>query len=440
MRLPRAIVPCISFALLLLLSACGGLGGEPQIVATFAPPPTNVPEIGYPLQPPDLATQPAVTPEPESTGAASALPGTVSGRVTNGTAASVVPSDLEVNLVITDQGSLVAQEQLTVNADGSFRFENVPIIDNADYVVATLYRERLFRSEFVIGDSAVTAMELPLTIYELTEDPAVVSIIGLVTQVSAIGDTLEVRQVMRFKNSSDRAFTSGNDLGGGRFASLILTLPPGAQIVGFDDQQRYVVSEQDFSFVDTAPVLPGEDHLALVVYILPYDGSPSLIEQPVNYPLNGEVRLLMYPENLSIKSDQLPSLGPQQVGEQSYAGYGTPLQLAAGEVIRYEVSGAAAPGAATVGTTTSTPANTILPMLLLIIGAAAVLAGFLLFVRSRSVASAGNKQQLIDALVRQIAELDDAHAAGQMNHDLWHRQRAQLKTRLAELLGEEKEE
>jgi mono/diheme cytochrome c family protein len=385
--------------------------------------------------------QPAATPEPESTGEASAPQGTVSGSVTNGTAASIVPPDLQVNLVITNQGSLVSQEQLTVNVDGSYRFESVPIIDNADYVVATVYRERLFTSEFVIGDAAVTALELPLTIYELTEDPSVITISGVVAQVSAIGDTLEVREVVQFENTSDRVFTSGNDLGGGRFASLVVSLPPGAQIVSFDDPQRYVISEQDFSFVDTAPVYPGADHLAVVVYILPYDGNASLIEQSLNYPLDGQVRLLMYPQNLSITSEQLPSLGPQQVGDQTYAGYGAPLQLAAGDVIRYQVSGSAAPNASGVSTTTSS-ASSILPMLLLIVGAAAVLAGFLFFVRSRNMAasSAGNKQQLIDALVRQIAEMDDAHAAGQMNHDLWHRQRAQLKARLAELLGEESNE
>src|SRR5258705_4356331 len=39
------------------LTACGGLAGEPPIVATFPPQPTSLPDtdVGYPLQPPDLA-------------------------------------------------------------------------------------------------------------------------------------------------------------------------------------------------------------------------------------------------------------------------------------------------------------------------------------------------------------------------------------------------
>ena len=40
---------------LISLAGCGGLAGEPQIVATLAPRPTAVPETGYPPNPPDLS-------------------------------------------------------------------------------------------------------------------------------------------------------------------------------------------------------------------------------------------------------------------------------------------------------------------------------------------------------------------------------------------------
>ena len=382
------------------------------------------------------AAQPVATPEPETPSAA--LLGTVSGRVTNGTAGGAVPADLPVSLIVSNQGTQIAQQQANAGADGSFTFADVPVVAGADYIVATAYRERLFTSDFVVGDTAVTAMDMPLTIYELTEDAAVISIKDVVAQVSAVGATLEVRQVFRFKNTSDRLFTSGNDLGGGRYAALVIALPPGAQIVGFDDPNRYLLAEQDFAFVDTAPVFPGDDHLAVVVYILPYDGSVALIEQPLNYPLDGQVRLLMYPENLSVTSEQLPSIGQQVVGERTYAGYGATLQLGIGAVIGYQVSGAAAPGVVAVNTTDRGAG--LLPALLVIVGGAALLSGLILLLRGRRAPSPGDKQPLIDALVRQIAELDDAHSAGQLNHDLWHRQRAQLKTRLAELLGEEKGE
>ena len=382
-----------------------------------------------------------IPPTPDAAAAAeataevtAAVHGTITGMVTNGTSASTVPSDLQVNLIISSGGNLVSRQQTNLS-DTSFTFTDVPIIAGADYVTAVIYRDRLFTSSFVSGDELVTTMDMPITIYELTEDPAVLSISGVVTQVSAIGDTLEVRQVFRFNNSGDRVFTTSNSLGDNVFASVIVSLPPGAQVVSFDDPNRYVVSDQNFSIVDTAPVFPGDDHLVVVVYILPYDGSPALIEQPVNYPMNGQVQLLVYPESLSVTSEQLPSLGPRTLGNNTYQAYGTTLSLASGDVIRYELSGAAAPAAEDVSVTTSSGDSNALPILLGIIGVAAILAGVLLYLRGRKPAPANNAK-LIDALMRQIAELDDAHAAGQLNHDLWHRQRDQLKAHLAELMGD----
>ena len=41
--------------LALVLAACGGLGGEPRIVATQLPPTAAPQDLGYPVEPPDLA-------------------------------------------------------------------------------------------------------------------------------------------------------------------------------------------------------------------------------------------------------------------------------------------------------------------------------------------------------------------------------------------------
>ena len=44
--------------------------------------------------------------------------------------------------------------------------------------------------------------------------------------------------------------------------SLVITLPPGAVVAGFpDNQNRYVVDQDNFTVFDTVPVLPGEQHL-----------------------------------------------------------------------------------------------------------------------------------------------------------------------------------
>jgi len=45
-----------------------------------------------------------------------------------------------------------------------------------------------------------------------------------------------------------------------------------------------------------------------------------------------------------------------------------------------------------------------------------------------------NTDQVINGLVKQIAELDSQHEQGQINHDLYQRRRSALKARLAQLM------
>jgi mono/diheme cytochrome c family protein len=387
-----------------------------------------------------VLAQPETTPEAAAP-TLEGVSGRVTGRITNGTAGGTVPTDLQVNLLVTQDGQLIDQGQTLVNADGSYAFEGIAINPAADYLTAVIYRERIFSSPPQTGDPATGVIDLPLTIYELTEDPAVISLSRMVTQVRALGNTLQIQQAIFFSNSSDRAFTSSTALGNGRFASIVLSLPPGAQVISYDDPNRYVFSEENYTVVDSSPVYPGQDHLVVVVYIVPYDGRGSIIEQPLTYALNGPVRLLISPQELSVISAQLPSIGPQTLApgaEEIFAGYGATLDLPAGGSLRYEINGAAAPGPTLGDTPVAVPASNLLPVLLIGIGMCALGAAGLLIWRSRLAGSQPNQQALIDALVRQIAELDDDHKAGRLNHDLWHRQRGQLKARLAELLGEDK--
>jgi hypothetical protein len=166
---------------------------------------------------------------------------------------------------------------------------------------------------------------------------------------------------------------------------------------------------------------------------VPYEGA-AIIEHEVTYALNGPVRLLVSPSTVTSTSEQLPSLGPETIGERTYDSYGADLTLAPGDVIRYELRGQGAPTVTDVQTTVSS--NNLLPILLLVVGAGAVLVAAALYLRDRR-APIVSRGQLIDTLVREIADLDARHEAGQINHDLYQRQRGELKGRLGKLMGEE---
>ncbi len=368
----------------------------------------------------------------ESTG--ETVPGTVTGTITNGTVGGEVPSDLTVTLHRFDTQFNDNPLDAAIQPDGSFSFAEVPIGSDQSYIVAVRYRDRVFTSDFVNGDPANSTLELPVTLYELTEDPAVVSITRMAMQIDAIGDGLQVAQVIFFRNSSDRMFTSGQPIDENRYPSVVVPLPPGSVIMGFgDNEQRFVVAEEEPAVIDTVPVLPGEGHIVQLVSFIPYEDS-AIIEHEVNYALNGPVRLLVSPPSVRATSEQLPPLGPQAVGERTYDGYGAHLTLVPGDVVRYELRGQ---GAAVADVETSAPvsSNNLLAVALLVMGGAALLAAAVLYLRGRSQ-PAVSKERLINMLVREIADLDARHEAGQINHDLYQRQRSQLKARLVKLMEE----
>src|SRR5438552_17006355 len=67
--------------------------------------------------------------------------GTVTGKVTNGTAASTVPANISVTLLINHEDATVLHMDTKTAADGSFQFNDVPIVAGYDYVTAALYRD-----------------------------------------------------------------------------------------------------------------------------------------------------------------------------------------------------------------------------------------------------------------------------------------------------------
>lgn len=390
-----------------------------QIVEAAAQP-VATPEVGA-----GVSEQPAAatTVEPGAVGA-------VVGQIVNGTAGGVVPTDLTVVLYRLDEQFNQTQYETQADASGAYRIEGVPFDAASSYVATVTYRDRLFTSGVQAGTGST--LDLPVTIYELTEDPAVLSISGVVTQVNAVGTGLEVTQVMSFSNSSDRAFSTSQAASDGRAISVAIPLPVGSVIAGLINQGRYIVVPEQYTVLDTVPVLPGNDHVVHFVYIVPYDSGGAVIEQPLAYNLTGEVRLLLSPNTLTASGDQLAPLGVETIGQRSFQSYGGTLALTAGDSLRYTLSGApaASAGEASGGITS----NSLPLVILAVIGLQVVIfSGIYLLIdqRRRRAAPALSDAQLIDALIRQIAELDAEFEAGKIEKSVYERQRALLKDRLA---------
>jgi mono/diheme cytochrome c family protein len=308
--------------------------------------------------------QAEATPEAtaEVTAEASAI--TLSGQIINGSALGAVPADQTVTLFIFAPQAAPQQFTTTANDAGAFTFADVPLIPDATYVATTGYRDRVFVGEPVSG-AELGANPLNVTIYELTEDQSVISFDGVVTQVNVTPDGLEVAQVFSVTNSSDRAYTTSRTTPDGRPIGLIISLPPGAVVPAFNESGRYVYAPEAFALLDTAPVLPGEGHLIQVVYLINYEGS-AIIEQPLNYPLEGIARLLVSPTTVRVSSAQFPSLGTEVVGNTQVAAYGGDMSLAAGDVLRYELTGSGGESAFTTEVTPVVTSNEF-PVVIVII-------------------------------------------------------------------------
>jgi mono/diheme cytochrome c family protein len=384
---------------------------------------------------------------------ASAAPVTITGQVTNGTAGGSIPADLEVTLFVFSAEGDPQQYDTTADATGTYTFTDVPFAADSTYVTTAAYRERVFTSAFTQGSQLTgSPAALSFPIYELTEDAAVLEISGMATQVNVTDEGLEVAQVFNVANHSDRAFSSSQTTPDGRPISLVIPLPPGAVVPGFNEQGRYVFVQEEFTVLDTAPVLPGEEHIVQVIYFVDYGGD-AIIDQELDYAINGPVRLLVRPENVRVSSDQLRPRGAETVGSAQYASYGADLTLPAGSVISYEISGQGSAISAVSGSETVVSSNNLLPVVLAIIGVEILFVALLIYWNRRRRARAAQMPSPFvseqpqtsspapstHALLTQIAELDRAYEAGEIEEEAYQRQRAALKARLAALIRQQED-
>jgi mono/diheme cytochrome c family protein/uncharacterized membrane protein len=363
----------------------------------------------------------------------------ITGTITNRTADGPVPPGLAVTLLVFGPDQRVIEDltrEVQSDESGSFVFEQVTIRDDAFYLATVDYQGRGFPSEFAQGNPAATSLMLPIDIYELTDDPDVVTVRAQVSQISVIGDSVEVQYTVQHRNSSDRIYTSlEEEQESGRFLSIAIPLPPGATVLSYDQPNRYLFNDAQDIVYDTLPLLPGEERFSQIFYVVQYGGG-AVIEYPTVYSLDGQVRLLMETPTISVSGEQFPPVGEQTIGGVSYQEYGRRLTLGPGSLIRYELTGTPAEAVADVNATTLQPVTGEgLTVLLVVIAAVFALVILLIVIFSRRRASPeANRDLLIDALVRQIAELDAQHERGEINHDVYQRRRSTLKVRLAELM------
>lgn len=377
---------------------------------------------------------------------------TITGQVTHGTAGATVPADLTLTLRVVALNAEGAPEevlntQTTVSADGSYTFADVPRVERALASVETDYAGiRQFAPQFSPASVTTDTFELAFPIYETTTDSSVVEISYMELLIDAV--TAEqaslTYQTFEIANTSDKVLIAGES---GRTLEFPLPadiLSPQAEAVG-NFEGRFEITETDSGYVvyDTAPLFPGGTRIGFS-YGKNYDGEMNLTVQ--NLYATQEVNVFVSAtRGLEVESDQLSATENLEFNGISYAGYAladaqslpanTPLTIRV-----FDGPNANRPEtAANTSSSTDEEEQTFLQenvTLILGIGILLIVAGgmfmFYDLQKTRLVAARQGTPTRTSKkdLIAEIAELDAAFEAGEIDEKTYQRERDSLKAAL----------
>lgn len=351
--------------------------------------------------------------------------GVVEGLITNGTEGASTPDALSVMLFVMNPAGEEVFTGLGETADGVFRFEDVPIEVNNAYFASVVYNDVTFVATLNLTEEKVPTepeLELPLTVYEVTNDPSVIEIDLLLNQAAVRNASLlDNLLVVRFYNSSDRVYREAEPMADGRFASVGVRLPAGATPVGLDPS-RYFWDQENGRVVDTLAVIPDTEHIVHASYTVPMSDR-IVYEYQVDYPVSNQPELMLRPGEFIVDSPQFQSQGVLQFTGGQFEDYlAQPLET--GGTVKFELV-----RLTPQGDTAAVPSNqSVLGVGLMIAGVVLLGgAGGIYLLQRRSGPSA-------ESLIAQIAELDLQHQDGQMDEDAYQRLRERLKQQLADTL------
>jgi mono/diheme cytochrome c family protein len=387
--------------------------GDPAAIATTATP-TPAPTIAPTAQIPDTATI------------------TVSGKITNGTKDATVPVDQPLILRVIDISSNPPREvqrlETNITADSSYTFANVPRHNAMIYVVTLPHGGILQTStpvRLVSGGGPI--LDLPILIYEVTDDPAVIQIEREEIFYSPAGQSMAVQQGISLQNVSDHLFVTPRKTLAGNNISVELLLPADAQQITLsqDNAQQFVIGANGTTPAIQAvqPIFPGVAVPLLFSYILP---SVSRIDYavPTDYLIQSLTIFTPQTSGLVAQGQGLTPAQPLQLQDGIYSTYASHNPIRSGSIVRFSLVGPDQQNA---------DRRNVLAVVLFVAGLA--IAGTLLAIlRLNQRSEAEPAMSAFDKLVQTIADLDTQFEQGKIPREKYDSERALLKAELAKSL------
>ncbi|MDX1613064.1 MAG: c-type cytochrome [Candidatus Promineifilaceae bacterium] len=359
----------------------------------------------------------------------------VSGLVINGTTGEAVgegarvtlrafTSELDITLTLTD----------TLDAAGTYQFALSDVPQDWFYRVGVDYAGVEFGSDFGQLSAAETELELPVTVFDQTDDPTQVVIEQLHMVLSFGEDGLQVGELYVVSNNADAIFVGAT--GDPALGTFRIALPEEAQGVsfqrGFGSVDSFIPATEmertDSGWADTLPIRPGEGTLTLLAqYLLPYEDEGTF-SHPLNYDARG-VNLVFPDVGVALDlSEGWQLMGERNMGEAGTFNTYARIDVPAGETITLDMEGRPRLPERQASVVAPGDSNE-----LLIGGGLALVAILAAAVVLRQWRSAPDLEAEREELLEAIALLDEEYQAGEIDEVVYQEEREELKAELLEV-------
>jgi hypothetical protein len=361
------------------------------------------------------------------------------GKVVNSSNGRL-PDGLKAVLQNTDGTKQTEIATSDVQADGSYSFPKVNIVNGQTYLVSVQYNQQTFNSDLIHSSDLPPGGQIStvVNIYDSSTDASVITTdrLHVIMDFSSPG-VMQVVELFILSNPTDKVIVSSKP----GEPILKFALPLGASALQFQDGDlgaRFVQTTDGFG--DTQNVLPGSaSHQVLFAFNLPYQSGLTL-NLPITLPVVNAI--VMVPAGrIKLDSKQLKDTGTSSTQGMNLELYSS-TKLSPGSILSMTISNAGGSGFLDGGST-----SLIVSVIIFLL---AVLAGlaFILRLRNNRAApemaapgkpsSSSRSDDTSDSLMDGIIALDDMYQDGELPEEAYLKRRKELKDRLRALSGAEK--
>ncbi len=398
--------------------------------------------------------QPAATPAPAQSEQAHTI--TVKVALQNGAAGEKLPADLRltdatVTLYTIAGGNPVDSREARPGADGSALFQDAQYQGGYGFGAVARVGLTTYMSELISPPTGASEVTVPVKVFATTTDASQVRISQAYLLAEAAGEgKLQISTLFILSNDGDKTVEGGAQDGNGNAASLAFPLPAGAQDAQFEQNDQVSFALTDGGFVVRPGIPPGEGSGRVGVrYTLPYTESLRL-ESRLPYPVD-KLTVFVATPGITLTSRSLISLGAQRREDGVMMNVWGAEKIAANQSIAYELRGRPElPPAALSHPVTPVEAAPATLMeraarffvehdRIQLYGFGLITAGLLLALsaggwwvyRTRFASNPAAQQER--ALLGALADLQEDHEAGLVEHEDYERRFAQLTEALSAL-------